>query len=45
MKLGKFSFKDNRDTLNAMLTKPEGLLSLIDDHSRAPDSNADTLLG
>lgn len=30
----KFKFNDNRETMNAMLAKPDGLLALIDDHSR-----------
>ncbi len=43
--MGGFSFKDNRDTLNAMLSKPEGLLAVIDEQSRAPDANVETLAG
>lgn len=43
--MGSFSFKDNRETLNAMLSKPDGLLAVIDEQSRMADSDPDTLLG
>lgn len=43
--MGKFAFRDNRSVLNAMLSKPDGLLSVIDEQSRAPDANDQTILG
>ena len=33
-----FKFNDNREAMNAMLAKPDGLLALVDDHSRARDT-------
>ena len=40
-----FSFKDNRETLNAMLCKPDGVLAVIDEQSRTADGDADSLSG
>jgi myosin heavy subunit len=43
--MGKFAFRDNRNILNAMLSKPDGLLAVIDEQSRAPDATDESILG
>jgi hypothetical protein len=43
--MGKFAFRDNRNVLNAMLSKPDGLLSVVDEQSRAPDASDESILG
>lgn len=45
IRMNNFDFKDNRITLNAMLSKPDGLLAVIDEQSRLPDSDVNSLLG
>lgn len=45
IRMSNFDFKDNRNTLNAMLSKPDGLLAVIDEQSRLPDADMDSLLG
>jgi len=42
--MGKFAFRDNRNILNAMLSKPDGLLAVVDEQSRAPDSTDASIL-
>ena len=42
--MGKFSFRDNRNILNAMLSKPDGLLAVIDEKSRASDATDESIL-
>jgi myosin heavy subunit len=42
--MGKFSFRDNRNILNAMLSKPDGLLAVIDEQSRASDATDESIL-
>lgn len=40
-----FDFKDNHHTLNAMLSKPDGLLSIIDIQSRTATADLNVLAG
>jgi myosin heavy subunit len=44
IRMGKFAFRDNRNILNAMLSKPDGLLAVVDEQSRAPDSTDASIL-
>lgn len=42
--MGKFAFRDNRNVLNSMLSKPDGLLAVVDEQSRAPDASDGSIL-
>ncbi|KAI9561650.1 hypothetical protein GHT06_012610 [Daphnia sinensis] len=44
IQMGKFAFRDNRSVLNAMLSKPDGLLAVIDEQSRSLDASDQTIL-